>query len=54
MTDRKHELEIELDAGLLIDQARRVNEGQPNAYLELVQSFVDNVRVLVRKVGELT
>ncbi|KAH8170420.1 mRNA capping enzyme, beta chain domain-containing protein [Sarocladium implicatum] len=50
---KEHELEIELASGLLIDQGRRAMSGAPNRYPELVEGFIDNVRLLARKARDL-
>lgn len=47
--EKEHELEIELNPDLLIDQGRRALEGADHRYPELVEGFVDNVRVMARK-----
>ena len=49
-----HELEIELAAGLVLEQGRRVVEGQPHRYRELIEGFVDNLRLLARKAREVS
>jgi hypothetical protein len=46
---KEHELEIELAADTLLDQGRKAKDGLPNRYPELVEGFVDNVRLLARK-----
>ncbi|KAL6701488.1 hypothetical protein J3F84DRAFT_10035 [Trichoderma pleuroticola] len=50
--DKEHELEIELDHQALLDQGRRAMSGAPHRYQELVEGFVDNVRLLARKAKE--
>ncbi|PTB65821.1 mRNA triphosphatase CET1 [Trichoderma citrinoviride] len=52
--DREHELEIELNHQILLDQGRRALSGAPHKYQELVEGFVDNVRVLARKARDFT
>ena len=47
--DKEHELEIELNPKLLIDQGRKAANGGVHRYQELVEGFVDNIRVLARK-----
>lgn len=47
--DKEHELEIELSPDILIDQQRRAMRNEPHQYPQLVEGFVDNVRVLARK-----
>lgn len=44
---------MELSPGIVIEQGRRLMGGEPHKYPELVESFVDNVRLLARKVNEL-
>ncbi|KAI8659263.1 hypothetical protein LRP88_05828 [Fusarium phalaenopsidis] len=51
--EKEHELEIELNPTVLVDQGRRASSGQPHRYQELVEGFVDNVRVLARKARDL-
>ncbi|KAH8655947.1 CYTH-like domain-containing protein [Ilyonectria robusta] len=51
--DKEHELEIELAPGITIDQGRKAISGAPHRYQELVEGFVDNVRILARKAKEL-
>ncbi|KAL2756049.1 hypothetical protein ACRALDRAFT_1070802 [Sodiomyces alcalophilus JCM 7366] len=46
--DKEHELEIELAPAITIDQGRRAQSGQPHRYQELVEGFLDNIRVLAR------
>lgn len=50
---KEHELEIELAADTLIDQGRKAMGNLPNRYPELVEGFVDNVRLLARKAREM-
>ncbi|KAF4454032.1 mRNA-capping enzyme subunit beta [Fusarium austroafricanum] len=47
--EKEHELEIELNPKLLIDQGRKAASGGVHRYQELVEGFVDNIRVLTRK-----
>lgn len=47
--DKEHELEIEMNPQVLLDQGRRALSGAPHKYQELVEGFVDNIRVLARK-----
>lgn len=48
-----HELEIELDAGAVIDQGGRAMRGEPHNYDFLVEGFVNNIRMLARKARDL-
>lgn len=50
--EKEHELEIELAAQALIEQGRRVQEGKPHRYPELVEGFIDNVRTLARRADQ--
>ncbi|KAK4698398.1 polynucleotide 5'-triphosphatase, partial [Phenoliferia sp. Uapishka_3] len=44
-----HELEIEFkNARLLLTEARKETQGQENRYLEMVQCFLNNIRMLIR------
>ncbi|OAQ96929.1 hypothetical protein LLEC1_03116 [Akanthomyces lecanii] len=47
--DKEHELEIEVSGAAVIEQGRRAMTGEPHGYQELVEGFLDNVRVLARK-----
>ncbi|KAJ4163598.1 hypothetical protein LMH87_005318 [Akanthomyces muscarius] len=47
--DKEHELEIEVSGTAVIEQGRRAMTGEPHGYQELVEGFLDNVRVLARK-----
>lgn len=47
---REHELEIEVSTHALIDQGRRAQAKQPNEYQSLVEGFLNNVRVLAKRV----
>lgn len=49
---KDHELEIELSPGVVVEQGRRLMSGEAHKYPELVESFVDNIRLLARKVNE--
>lgn len=49
---KEHELEIELSASTIIEQGRRLMSHEPHKYPELVEAFVDNIRLLSRKTGE--
>lgn len=48
-TEKEHELEIELASGILVDQGKRALEGKPHRYPELIEGFIDNVRLLARR-----
>jgi hypothetical protein len=50
--NKEHELEIELNPTTAIDQGRRAMSGQPHRYAELVEGFVDNIRILARTSGD--
>ncbi|TQV97024.1 mRNA capping nucleoside-triphosphatase [Cordyceps javanica] len=47
--DKEHELEIEVSGAAVIEQGRRAMNGDTHGYQELVEGFLDNVRVLARK-----
>ncbi|CAI4214577.1 unnamed protein product [Parascedosporium putredinis] len=49
---KEHELEIELEASTVLEQGRRIMAHEPHKYPELIESFVDNIRLLSRKTGE--
>ncbi|KAG6003192.1 hypothetical protein E4U21_002269 [Claviceps maximensis] len=48
-TDKEHELEIELASPIVLDQGAKAMSGAPHRYQELIEGFLDNVRVLARK-----
>ncbi|KAH8881726.1 mRNA triphosphatase CET1 [Thozetella sp. PMI_491] len=50
--EKEHELEIELSVATLLDQARRLHEGQDNQFTELIEGFIDNAKILSRKASE--
>ncbi|RDA83379.1 hypothetical protein CP532_4725 [Ophiocordyceps camponoti-leonardi (nom. inval.)] len=52
--EKEHELEIELAAGIVIDQGTKAMKGAPQKYQELIEGFVDNVRVLARKARDFS
>jgi len=43
-----HELEVELDTGMLVEEGRKVKANLPNEYERLVAVFLNNVRVNLR------
>lgn len=47
--DKEHELEIELNPNILVDQGRKAINNAQHRYQELVEGFVDNIRILARK-----
>ncbi|KAM3431768.1 hypothetical protein NHJ13734_007155 [Beauveria thailandica] len=47
--EKEHELEIEVSGAAVIEQGRRAMAGQPHGYQELIEGFLDNMRVLARK-----
>ncbi|KAH7140106.1 putative mRNA capping nucleoside-triphosphatase [Dactylonectria estremocensis] len=51
--DKEHELEIELAPGITIDQGRKAISNAPHRYQELVEGFIDNVRILARKARDI-
>jgi hypothetical protein len=52
-TEKEHELEIELAPAITIDQGRKAISGAPHRYQELVEGFVDNIRILARKARDI-
>lgn len=46
--EKEHELEIELDPQIVIEQGRRAAQLEPHAYRELVDGLLDNIRILTR------
>ncbi|OAA52112.1 mRNA capping enzyme, beta subunit, structural domain protein [Metarhizium rileyi] len=51
-TEKEHELEIELSSAIVLDQGEKAMSGAPHRYQELIEGFLDNVRVLARKARE--
>lgn len=49
---REHELEVELDAPVIIDQGRRAVSNRPNQYLDIISGFLGNIRLLARQARE--
>ncbi|KAK6829767.1 CYTH-like domain-containing protein [Apiospora arundinis] len=48
--EKEHELEVELDAGVLLDHGRLLlDRDQENKYQDIVEMLVNNVRALARK-----
>lgn len=47
--DKEHELEIEVSGPAIIEQGRRAMAGEPQGYQDLIEGFIDNIRVLARK-----
>ena len=50
--EKEHELEIEVSAAAVRDQGQRAMHGKPHQYRELIEGFMDNIRVLTRAVPE--
>ena len=46
---KNHELELELDSGVLLDQADRVRRKEHNSFEQLINGMMTNLRVLSRK-----
>ena len=47
---KNHELELELDAGVLIDNADKVRRKEPNKFEGLINGMMNNLRVLSREI----
>lgn len=47
--EKEHELEIELASPIVLDQGSKAMSGGAHRYQELIEGFLDNVRVLSRK-----
>ncbi|KAI5474365.1 hypothetical protein MNV49_003488 [Pseudohyphozyma bogoriensis] len=48
-----HELEVEFkDAKVLMREGEKDARGEPNAYLEMVQAFLNNIRLLIRNAAD--
>ncbi|ETS73128.1 hypothetical protein PFICI_15073 [Pestalotiopsis fici W106-1] len=50
--EKEHELEVEMNAAVLIEQGMRAQADEPNLYPELVETFVNNIRALARTCPE--
>jgi hypothetical protein len=50
--EKEHELEIELASQIVLDQGAKAMSGGSHRYQELIEGFLDNVRVLARKARE--
>jgi polynucleotide 5'-triphosphatase len=46
---KNHELELELDSGVLLDQADRARRKEPNSFEQLINGMMTNLRVLSRQ-----
>jgi len=51
--DREHELEVELNPDILIDQGHKAMSGQKHRLPELIEGLVDNIRVLAGKANDM-
>ena len=51
--EKSHELEIEMDTNLIVEQGKRMQAGAPNNYEELVEIFLNYIRV-VNRAGSLS
>ncbi|KAI0144441.1 mRNA triphosphatase CET1 [Xylariaceae sp. FL1272] len=49
---KEHELEIELDSKVLLEQGRRLINREENRYTDLVDGFIDNIRLLARRCAD--
>lgn len=49
--EASHELEVELDSTAVREEGLRVVAKEENRYWELVEAFLNNVRILVHKGG---
>lgn len=47
--DPSYELELELDANVARDQANLLATGRPNAFMPVVEGFVDNLTLLMKQ-----
>jgi polynucleotide 5'-triphosphatase len=50
--EKEHELEIEVSSAAVREQGKRALAGQPHKYRELIEGFMDNVRILARAVPD--
>ena len=53
-TGKEHEVEIELASPIVLDQGAKAMSGAPHRYQELIEGFLDNVRVLARKARDFS
>ncbi|KAI1262767.1 mRNA triphosphatase CET1 [Xylariaceae sp. FL1019] len=49
---KEHELEIELDSKVLLEHGRRLINREENRYTDLVDGFIDNIRLLARRCAD--
>ncbi|KAH8655251.1 CYTH-like domain-containing protein [Xylariales sp. PMI_506] len=47
--EKEHELEVEMRAEALLEQGQRLQQGRENVFANLVEAFVNNIRVLARR-----
>lgn len=47
--EKEHELEIEIDTRVLVEQGLRVKSGQPHRYDSLVEGLMNNIHVLTKE-----
>lgn len=47
--EKEHELEVELDAGAVLEHGNFLVKQAPNRYTDLIDGFVDNIRLLARR-----
>ncbi|KAK5657478.1 hypothetical protein OQA88_3050 [Cercophora sp. LCS_1] len=50
--EKEHELEIEMNADIVLDQGNKAKAGLLNQYYDLVEGFINNIRVMTKKAGE--
>lgn len=50
MQSQEHELELELDTNALMIQGRRALIGEEHRFTEIVDGFLNNIRLLARNV----
>lgn len=50
---KEHELEVELNADALIEHGMRLRDHRENLYAELVDTLVDDVRLMAKKLNEI-
>lgn len=48
--EKEHELELELSGAAVMDQGQKAAAGQAHKYPQLVEGFINNIRVLARAV----
>lgn len=51
--EREHELEIELNPDILMQQGHKAMKAEAHRLPELIEGLVDNIRILARKASDM-